>query len=145
MFSDDDKYAPISVIISKLAAEAYNGEQSIGLAVTNVIAGMQSALRKITTSISNPTEPRENYADKWINDPLYRINFHSWLMQAKKDFSDLTKADLTGESAEHIIGNSFNLHFGEVYMKLTLEQRKIPQVQIQPFNIATAKAKPWAE
>ncbi len=145
MFSNDDKYAPISVIISKLAADAYNGEQSLAEAVTNVIAGMQNALRENTTNISNPTEPRENYADKWVGAPLYLYNFRAWLIRAKQDFRNLTKMDLTRESAEHIIRHSFKLPFSEAYMKLTQGQSNITQSQIPPFNIASAKTKPWAE
>lgn len=145
MFSDDDTYAPISVIISKLAADAYNGEQALGEAVTNVIAGMQSALREITTNICNPTESRENYADKWVGEPRYLYNFHAWLIRAKQDFRNLTKMDLTRESAEHIIRHSFKLPFGEAYMRLTQGQSNITQAQIPPYNIASAKTKPWAE
>jgi len=145
MFAADDKYAPISVIISKLSADAYGGEQSLGEALLNIISGMQKALRDVTAYIPNPTELRENYADKWINDPCYLFNFQSWLIQAKQDFSDLTKADLTRESAEHIIRHSFKLPFSDAYMKLTQGKSKITQAQIPPFNIASAKTKPWAE
>lgn len=145
MFADDDKYAPISVIISKLSADAYDGEQSLGEALINVISGIQKVLRDITSYIPNPTEPRENYADKWIKDPYYLHNFKSWLIQAKQDFGNLTKADLTRESAEHIIKHCFKLPFSDTYMKLTQGQSEITQTQFQPFNIASAKTKPWAE
>ncbi len=145
MFADDDKYAPISVIISKLSADAYDGEQSLAKALINVISGMQNALRDNTTYIPNPTELRENYADKWIGDSLYPLNFRSWLIRAKQDFSNLTKMNLTRESAERIIRHSFKLPFGDTYMKLTEGQSNIAQATILPLNIASAKTKPWAE
>lgn len=144
MFSNDDEYAPISIIISKLAADAYNGEKSLGQAVTNVIAGMQRVLESISSNIPNPTEPLENYADKWIGDPRYLYNFHAWLMQASRDFITLTQDDLAREDAEYIVRNSFKLPFGEQYMKLIHECSRTYKTPIQPFNIATAKVKPWS-
>ena len=145
MFADDDKYAPISVIISKLAADAYNGEQELGESLINVISGIQKALRDNTTYIPNPTEAKENYADKWINDSLYLHNFKAWLIRAKQDFRNLTKLDITRETAEHIIRHNFKLPFGEAYMKLTQGQSKTHQAQLHPFNISSAKTKPWVE
>lgn len=145
MFNGNDEYAPISIIISKLAADAYNGEQSLGEALINIIEGMRSALSGITSDIPNPTEPRENFADKWEGDSRYFHNFHAWLIQAKRDFSTLTKHDLTRESIEHIIRDKFNLPFSKAYIKLTQEQAKITQNNTTPFNIALAKTKPWAE
>lgn len=145
MYKEESDYKPISIIISKLAADAYDGEKDLGVAILHVIKGMRQALDAITTKILNPTEPMENYADKWDDDEAYRTNFKTWLVQAKVDFSTLSKSDLTSEEAERIIVDRFKLTYHEGYKKLFPYQQPVQGTRPSPFNIASAKYKPWAE
>ncbi|WP_245572759.1 nucleotidyltransferase domain-containing protein [Lichenihabitans psoromatis] len=92
MFSKDATDAPISVIITSLAAHAYNGEARIGAALVSILAGMD---RFILTGangeavIQNPSDPLENFADKWVKHPERKSAFYSWLATAREDFSAL--------------------------------------------------------
>ena len=145
MFLEDDKYAPISVIISKLAADVYQGESSLEIALMSIISGMQKLLENRITNIPNPTELLENYADKWIENSYYQRNFQMWLIEAKKDFTVLCKDELTREIAEPIIRDSFKIHFADSYAKLVRENSEIKRFSIQPINIAAIKTKPWTK
>lgn len=40
--------------------------------------------------IHNPSDPLENFADKWPNHPERKDAFYEWLNQARQDFGNLT-------------------------------------------------------
>lgn len=90
----DDK--PISIIITTLAAKAYNRQTSIidGLlhVVNNIdkyIEERRDANGKVIKWISNPVNPEENFADKWPANPQKQKNFYDWLSKLKADISGL--------------------------------------------------------
>lgn len=73
--------APISVIISTLAARAYKGDESLADTVVNVTKGMRDEIewegeRPI---IRNPVRVEENFADRWDAEPAKRDAFFRWL------------------------------------------------------------------
>lgn len=145
MFEKDKTYAPISVIISKLAAEAYNGEKDLGAAIMNVLEGMKNAIQSATTFINNPTESLENFADKWVEDPNYSHQFRIWIAQAIRDFGILTKTSPTQEEVQKILVSNFSLSLGETYKKLVPEKRQGSLSYNTPFNIASTSTKPWLQ
>ncbi len=83
---DDDK--PISVIITTLAAHAYQGEESLSQALRSILKGMDNFIDKKDGIkwISNPVNPLENFADKWAETPEKEQNFFLWLGQAQNNF-----------------------------------------------------------
>ncbi len=108
-FNDDSKYAPISMIITTLAAHLYNGEQDILTALTNIVSqfdehncllvnkglvntslSSRRLIRKLpdgTWYIGNPTNPDENFADRWHEDGNARAKaFFKWVSWLKRDF-----------------------------------------------------------
>ncbi|PKR55607.1 nucleotidyltransferase domain-containing protein [Thalassospira marina] len=89
MFSENSTDAPISIIISTLAAHAYNDEETNGSALIAILDRMESAIKydgeKII--IPNPTDATENFADKWERHPERAEAFQFWLKQARSDFS----------------------------------------------------------
>jgi|TARA_R100000501_G_C2606658_1_gene102254 hypothetical protein len=93
MFKDDPKAnpkdKPISIIISTLAAYAYRGEETIGDALISILSGMGDAIHHDgkTYMIWNPTDPLENFADKWEKYPERAKAFEDWLARARKDFA----------------------------------------------------------
>lgn len=88
MFTDDATNKPISIIISTLAAHAYHGEDTIGLALLSILARMKDAIefdgRRYI--IKNPTDALENFADKWEEYPEREQAFSSWLEKARDEF-----------------------------------------------------------
>lgn len=62
MFAEDPTDKPISIIISSLAAHAYNGEETIGYALLSILSRMEDAIEHDGEKyiIRNPTDALEN-------------------------------------------------------------------------------------
>ena len=89
MFAADPENKPISIIISTLSAHAYNGEETIGAALLSILIRMENAIERddVGYVIKNPTDPLENFADKWREHPERAAAFFKWLNQARTDFA----------------------------------------------------------
>lgn len=87
LFTERD-HKPISIIITTLAAKAYNGEENLFEAIKNILVNMEKYIEVDgagNVMICNPTMKSENFADKWIEEPIKKDAFYSWLSKAKKD------------------------------------------------------------
>lgn len=89
VFADDPADKPISIIISSLAAHAYEGEETIGYALLSILSRMEQAIEHdgVKYIIKNPTNALENFADKWEEHPERAQAFFGWLEQAREDFA----------------------------------------------------------
>jgi hypothetical protein len=85
MFRENPDVKPISMIITNLAAHAYEGELDLYTALTNIVDRMPDFIHSATPRVPNPTEPREDYADKWATNPGLEENFWLWYNQLKDD------------------------------------------------------------
>jgi hypothetical protein len=85
MFHDSPQVAPISMIITNLAARAYQGETDLWVAITNIVERMPSYVKLTRPRVPNPTDPAEDYADRWSVDPALEENFWAWHTQVKSD------------------------------------------------------------
>ena len=80
---DDDK--PISILITTLAAKAYDGEKDLVIAFRNVVAKMRNQIEtriedgKEIKWVQNPVNSQENFADKWPESPRKQRLFYEWL------------------------------------------------------------------
>ncbi|MBO6550272.1 MAG: nucleotidyltransferase [Rhizobiales bacterium] len=88
MFADDPEHKPISIIITTLAAHAYQGELTLVDSLTAILNGMDRFVEVVDGKrwIRNPVNPEENFADKWQEMPEKERNFYSWLDNARRDF-----------------------------------------------------------
>lgn len=82
--SDD---APISIIITTLAAKAYDGQNNLYETLCGVLDHMAEYIevRGNTYWIVNPVMNEENFADKWAQNPERRVAFFAWLKTARKE------------------------------------------------------------
>lgn len=89
MFAEDGEHKPISIIITTLAAHAYNEEPTISAALRSILAGMEEHIgyRGDEAWVPNPVNPVENFADKWAEESKKRETFYTWLEQARGDFA----------------------------------------------------------
>lgn len=108
-FNGNVEDRPISIILTTLAAHAYGGEETIGEALNSILSRMGQYVlhdgRKYV--IANPTNPLENFADKWETHPHRAEAFFTWLRQAQADFayaSGLTDARTITESIAPVMG-----------------------------------------
>lgn len=98
-----DMNKPISIIITTLAAKAYQREDNVVDALINVLSNMASFVEskysyvdeKIIKWIGNPTNEEENFADKWPAEPKKEEAFYAWLEKAQSDFQIMKDGDLT--------------------------------------------------
>lgn len=106
MFAKTPEAAPISMIITNLAAHAYRGEQDLALALTHIVTNMESYVRDQWPRVPNPTHPAEDYADKWRQRPdlMLEMNFRIWMARVKADVQTLTQADNNGKLLEARFG-----------------------------------------
>lgn len=89
MFSGrfDDK--PISIILTTLAAHAYQQEPIISGALYSILDRMDAHIDYSTgvAWIANPTDPAENFADRWQAYPRREEAFREWLDRVRGDFA----------------------------------------------------------
>lgn len=89
MFADDQDDKPISVIITTLAARAYNNEADLLEALVNIVHGMPSFIQRKDGDpwVENPVNPTENFADKWKEHPQREAKFRQWLQQVRANLN----------------------------------------------------------
>ncbi|MCW5966023.1 MAG: hypothetical protein KIT83_18440 [Bryobacterales bacterium] len=92
MFRDNLKQAPISMIITNLAAHAYDGQTDIAEALLHIVDTMPSYVLPTRPRVPNPTDPAEDYADKWTKDPTLEDSFWLWHNQLTADITQLATA-----------------------------------------------------
>lgn len=88
MFLQKPEEKPISVIIATLAAHAYEQETEVSDAVLGIAARMPIYVERRAGNqiwIPNPTDPGENFADKWLQYPAREQAFLAWLSQVQQD------------------------------------------------------------
>ena len=149
MFADNPQGEPISIIITTLSAQAYQGEQDVAAALERILTDMGNYVRTTKPRVPNPVNPAEDFADKW-SDPKYQhlnleTNFDLWLEQAREDFNLLnTSRDLKFLSEQALE------KFGSTVSTQTLREKLglgTASVVTEPkrHNIVVPAAKPWAQ
>lgn len=93
-----DENKPISIIITTLAAQAYQGERDLASLVPSIFVRMRDHIlrRSDTWWVPNPVDPRENFADKWREQPRKAEIFFEWLAAAEADGLQLLTSNDTG-------------------------------------------------
>jgi hypothetical protein len=94
-FLENKEKRPASIIITTLAAHAYQQERDIAVALLNILDSMDKFVNHINGVywVPNPSDPRENFADAWNSDQSKRIAFFDWLEIARSDFRDAAKSN----------------------------------------------------
>ena len=89
VFNDNKENAPVSIILTTLAAKAYNNESDLYEALTNIINRMPEQVDIISgfPAVLNPTNPDENFADKWMKYPERFREFGKWLRKIQEHLS----------------------------------------------------------
>ncbi len=127
MFADssDDKLAPISCIITTLAAKAYRGESDLFEGLVNVASSMELYITKDkdgNDAVWNPVNKEENFADKWPSHPERRRAFYDWLRQVKEDMTSLSQA--RGPELHKLVSRLFGQKLSERVVSEITEQTR---------------------
>lgn len=85
---------PVSIILTTLAALAYENEEDIFDALTGIAERMPSFIiyKNGKWRVDNPVADGENFADKWNEYPERRTAFLAWLEKVSVDFANVSKA-----------------------------------------------------
>jgi hypothetical protein len=146
MFKDNCDVAPISMILTTLAAHAYAGEEDFYDAVEGIVDPMPNYVRRNNPRIPNPVNPAEDFADRWRSDARLEPNFWKWHVQAKADVAAL----------ESFLDSSDIREFSTKKLRLDLDDdlsrslaskvsaSPIMRPSVAPIAIASAP-RPWAE
>ena len=115
MFKNDQDRQPISIIITTLAARAYQGEEDVTEALLHIVDKMAFYIQTGIPRVPNPVNPEEDFSDKWDTPEGRKLdlegNFHSWLIQAQSDLHRLAETrdvDDLIKRVEESLGLSLN-------------------------------------
>jgi hypothetical protein len=150
MFKGYEDIKPISIIITTLAARAYNGELDIEPALAGILSKIGNLVNSQPPKVPNPVDPEEDFADRWgmlkYRHLKLEQNFWDWLKQAQIDFEKITSTTDTKfitEQAEQKFSVRFNI--SELSKRLGLSQATVSIVTPPKSYSITAPAKPWAK
>lgn len=89
-FREDLDARPASILVTTLAAHAYRGEQDLYDALLQTVALMPQYLTRTDNGLCapNPVEPRENFADRWRDQPRLEREFYAWIDRLGEDLRD---------------------------------------------------------
>ena len=122
MMFNGDSEKPISIIITTLAARAYNKQRNVLDALNDVINNIHLHIeerydpikRVYYKYIGNPVNHDENFADKWRENPKKQEKFYKWLAQIKLDIQNTTQ-----QTGSFRIQESLSKAFGDVVVTRT--------------------------
>lgn len=92
-FQDDDSFKTSSIVLTTIAGLNYNGEESIFLAVENIINQIRQHTFYNSTRIKvlNPVNPEEDFTDKWEKEPRYYQAFRAFCEHLYEQWQELKK------------------------------------------------------
>lgn len=146
MFGDNES-KPISIIITTLAARAYNGERDLMTALNNILATMASHVNVNTPRVPNPVNPAEDFADRWSMLECRHLNleqnFKNWLNQAQIDLAHITSTSDTTFIAEQAqLKFALNINADKLAKSMGINKELMTTVSSKQ-HIINDPPKPW--
>jgi hypothetical protein len=154
VFKDDPKDKPISIIITTLAAHAYNNEADLFEALANIISNMyqQFDIENGQLAVFNPTNDGEKFTDKWEVYPERRIKCLNWLQSLRSGlFSilDVRGLDKISKSLESIFENnviqkSIEKYASDIQSQSRYSINRSNSTKLPSrFNVSHRQTPPW--
>ena len=90
-FQKDDTYKTSSIILTTIAGEYYQGEDSIFDTVNNIITSIRTHLNQPAgrLKILNPVNAEEDFTDKWDDEPEYYEAFKKFASHLYNEWQKL--------------------------------------------------------
>lgn len=90
-FQKDDTYKTSSIIITTIAGQYYQGEESIFDTINNIIATISTRVNEPAgrLKILNPVNLQEDFTDKWDEEPEYYESFKKFAGHLYKEWQKL--------------------------------------------------------
>jgi len=151
MFAERPDDKPISIILTTLSAHAYQQEPTISGALYSILDRMDYHIDYSTgvAWIANPTDPAENFADRWQKHPERETAFFKWLEQARTDFAAAAQAPSRDTATA-----ALQPRLGQKLMEeATAHRRESPLARVmggarrigKALNPAHRKTPPWTK
>jgi hypothetical protein len=142
-FLHDPDMKPVSIILTTLAAMAYQGEDTIEVALDNVLSKMRGFIRDEAPRVPNPVNPQEDFADKWKKNRQLEDNFINWIVQTQRDFQFLKTSRDPKQIREHV-SQRFGILIPEIKIHSILDF-SAPAIVTPPktYTLMGTPAKPW--
>lgn len=144
LFKEDGSSKPISIVITTLATQAYDGEQDLSSALMNVLSKMGNYVRPTIPRVPNPVDPEEDFADRWGMQKYKHLKleeyFWKWLQQAKIDFESICLSEnieFIGKQAQRKFAVTLNANDLSKSLNISVTPSQ-PRVQI-----ISEPARPW--
>lgn len=145
MFEKNPESKPISIIITTLAAKAYQGEADTFTALENILKNMGDFINPSLPRVPNPVNPYEDFADKWNTNQGQTLkleqNFWLWLEQVRSDFN------LILSSNSKVILEQASIKFGSSLDENSINKMVGKNLQTIDFSSTqiSETAKPWLQ
>jgi hypothetical protein len=154
----EDEDRPISIIITTLAAKAYQNESDIEQALFNIVPGMRKGIEKRGEDwwIPNPVNPLENFADKWKETPRKAQLFFEWLEAVEEEHGRLLTPEGFKKAGEYLSEAYGSREAGQVMSKYAIRNRgqlvrygSAPQIlhesirELTSFDVPQRKSPTW--
>jgi hypothetical protein len=156
MFSNraDKESAPVSIIITTLAAKAYKGQGSLILTMQHLVTEMPKMIERDAAGrawIRNPTNPAENFADRWSTDQSCEKAFNAWIAQVQQDTESLAVAQgipsiakrlepLLGQKRTKMVIDGYVARIEQTRADGLYVEKRTGQLDVAP-GLATAKVR----
>lgn len=147
MFKNQSDLAPISMIITNLAAHAYGGETDLLVALRSIVAKMPDFVRGTSPRVPNPADPAEDYAEKWAKDPRLEKSFWEWHATVKADLNRIPQL-LQRTTLKSDVRSLFMVELtnDEERMLNSVNSRSTaPAVFVPPVISIPTATKPWGK
>ena len=131
-FEKDLKNRPASIIVTTLAAQAYEPGGSLFEVLSHLVGSMPTLVSGGLSGyvISNPVMPGENFADRWKGHPARARRFFEWMERAQEDFAEISTIqgmdEVLTKSAAILGANASNFArhtFGEAFRTMRIDGR----------------------
>lgn len=148
VFADDSDDRPISIIVSTLAARAYNNEADLLDALQNIVNRMPNLIERDEQGmalVTNPVDPLENFADKWQKNPQREAKFRQWLQRTQADLDNALRTGSILEMTEILKPRFGDRTINEAASRAfqTREVAASAVVSAAPRINITGPSKPW--
>lgn len=136
---ENDDHKPISIIITTLAAKAYDNQEFLVDSLVSIISKMKELveIRGKEWWVENPVNPQENFADKWNETPEKKDLFFCWIERVEKGILDLI-SDLDSENNEISFLSKFDNYLTENYGISTADYVSKKRIKIKNIEFSSS-------
>lgn len=119
--SDTAGPAPISIVLTTLAAHSYSGQSSVSESLTAIFSGIVSQLPAGSRlRVPNPQNPKEDFSEKWDQIATGYPTFVAWIKSFQRQW-----AEVHNKTGLHGVGAVLEQLFGETVAQSAIRKQAV--------------------